>query len=165
MSKKIIIDLIVLLVVAGFGYFYFNKNQQSKSTSNTPATQVTSQVTTQPSTSATNNAIDCGTDQNCFTRNYKTCTPAKVGGGATVIKGGSISNCEIYLEGPSLTDGTRMLGMNCIVDVRDYEKDTAQGFAKGAVISGYITFFKLANCQGPYLDDLNKMIERTTRGQ
>lgn len=30
MSKKIIIGLIVL-IVAGFGYFYFNKNQQSKS--------------------------------------------------------------------------------------------------------------------------------------
>ena len=159
MSKRIIIGLIVLLVVAGLGYFYLNQYRQSQSTPNTLPTQVTSQVTPQPSSSATNNAIDCGTDQNCFVSNFKTYTPAKWLGGTWIIKGGSIKSCEVYTEGTFPSD-FKTVGMTCLLDVSDYEKTDAA--KQGGVVS--ITSYalsKLESCQGPLKDGWQRFLEKT----
>lgn len=137
MNTKILLQIIIglLIVVGGVtSYVYFGQNKK---------------------------VVDCGTDQNCFAENLKTCTPSKIGGGATIIKGGSVNNCELYFEGASPSDPKTPLGLTCLINVTD--TTTAMGKSwlfKDANIAAYILFNKMDSCQGPYKDELTKMVEK-----
>jgi len=133
MSKKTLILVIIGLVLAvGAGlYLYFFQYKK---------------------------VVDCGTDQNCFTENLKSCTPTKFYGGAWIIKGGSIKSCEVYQEGTDPSDLKKNIGMTCIINVGDYEEFTKQGVL--ANINMYI-LSKLENCQGPLKDQLQSIFDKS----
>ncbi|MBI2655522.1 hypothetical protein HYX06_03815 [Candidatus Woesearchaeota archaeon] len=72
--------------------------------------------------------VDCGTDVTCFYKNFRTCTPSKVGGGAMEIKGGSVKSCNIHAEtdNPSFQNGEikhEILTMKCTIRDTDTFKD------------------------------------------
>jgi len=92
--------------------------------------------------------VDCGTDAPCFYKNFRSCTPSKVSGGAMEVKGGSIKACDVYFEGdnPSFENGElkhEKVTMECTVTNTDTYKDTA--------INGYDIAIK-NSCSGTLYD-------------
>lgn len=145
------VALVVLVVVLAGVVGYFVLSRKSVKT----PTDQSVQVTTQSPSSQTNNTIDCGTDQNCFIKYFKTCTPAKwlIKTDATwIIKGGSIGSCEVSTEGPGPSDE-----MTCRMDVSVYEKFASDNpkAPTDAVWGMYVLGNLKSNCQGPLKDKSN----------
>ena len=95
--------------------------------------------------------IDCGTDTACFSKNFKSCTPAKIYGGTTEIKGGMPKSCNIFfqsMDDPKYTDGKR-LTMECVVQNTDTFKDEE--------MNGYFAMQKGASCKGDLYDFYSKL--------
>ncbi len=136
MNKKTLILVIIGLVLAGgvASYLYFVQFKK---------------------------VTDCGTDENCFNRNLKTCTPTKFYGGAWIIKGGSIKKCEVYTESKDLSDPDlkRNIGMTCFIDISDYEESVAKAGGGLANINTYILLEKLESCQGPLKDQNQRILK------
>ncbi len=98
--------------------------------------------------------IDCGTDTTCFMKNFKTCTPSKVLGGSTVVKGGTPKSCQVYFEGdnPTYKDGKIVQGekmsMECEVpDTNMFEDELFNGFT-------ILKIADISSCKGTFYDSL-----------
>ena len=101
--------------------------------------------------------IDCGTDQACFVKNLKTCTPAKVGGGAMEVKGGTSKNCQVYFEGgydPFKEGEAAKEKMKMICTISD--TNAIDGKALSGEFAGIalIELISKSQCQGSYYDFL-----------
>ena len=95
--------------------------------------------------------IDCGTDTACFSKNFKTCTPAKIFQGTTEIIGGTSKSCNILFQStddPKYTGGKR-LTMQCTVQNTDTFKDEE--------MNAYFAFEKGAKCNGDLYDFYSKL--------
>ncbi len=106
--------------------------------------------------------IDCGLDQGCFAKNFRSCTPAKIGGGSMVIKGGTPDACEIYIYSPETKfDGKVIqeeMSMTCITNpsspTTQYEAVELGGFLM-------LELMDKADCKGTLFDTLNEIYTET----
>ncbi len=95
--------------------------------------------------------IDCGTDTICFSKNFRTCTPSKIYGGATLIKRGTPQACEIYFESAeNKLAGLEKMSMVCTL------KDTAS--YTDYEMNAYDVFLK-SDCQGSLADTYAKIVK------
>jgi len=108
----------------------------------------------------TKKAVDCGTDGACFMKNFKTCTPSKLGGGATEVKGGTTKSCQVYFEGdnPSFKDGKIVQGekltMECVVpDTNAFDDEIFTGFT-------LLKLVEKSSCKGSYYDLLAPSLDK-----
>ncbi|MCK5286147.1 MAG: hypothetical protein KAJ58_02900 [Candidatus Pacebacteria bacterium] len=122
---KIIIALVLLIGVVGL--YTYSKNQ----------TQI----------------IDCELDTECFVENFISCTPAKIGGGAMIIKGGKPESCEIYLFNPEAKIKDQIfseeMAMTCITN-----SSFPTNKFKTIDMIGFLPFelVEKANCEGKLAD-------------
>ena len=103
--------------------------------------------------SCSKGVIDCGTDTACFTKNFRTCTPSRIYGGLTEVKGGTPKSCQVYLqsqENPKYTGG-KVLSMECTVQNTDTFKDDA--------INMLGIMDKSSSCSGTLYDEMNKLLQ------
>ena len=95
--------------------------------------------------------VDCGTDTLCFSKNFKICTPSKIYGGTTEIKGGTPKSCNIVFQStddPKYTGGKRLM-MECSVSNTDTFKDEE--------MNAYFAFQKGSQCSGDLYDFYSKL--------
>ena len=96
--------------------------------------------------------IDCGTDTSCFSSNFRTCTPSKIYGGSTEIRGGTPQACNVFmldLTDPKYTGGQR-LSMECTVKNTNTFKDEEMN-AVGIIQKG-------SSCKGTLYDQMSKIL-------
>lgn len=92
--------------------------------------------------------IDCGTDTLCFSKNFKTCTPSKIYGGITEIKGGTPKDCDVVFQSTDDRQytGGKILQMECKIKNTDNFKDEE--------INAYFAFQKGAKCTEIYMTSI-----------
>lgn len=86
--------------------------------------------------------VDCGTDQACWARSFRSCQRASFFGGLMEIKEGAADSCRIAFssgDDPQFTAGVR-LTMECLVtDTSSYREDEMNGLGvarKGGKCTG-----------------------------
>jgi hypothetical protein len=104
--------------------------------------------------------IDCGLDQECFKENFRSCTPAKIGGGAIIIEGGRPESCEIFAFSPESKIDNQVfseeMSMTCITNLSfpttEFEAINMGGFLMMELV-------EKANCEGTLADIYKETLE------
>lgn len=138
MNKTILVALV--LVIAGAGVWYWQSNSKES-----PSVSNSSQEV---------NSIDCGTDTACFAKNFRSCAPSKIYGGAAEIKEGTANSCIVFfasMDDPKYTGGER-LTMNCTVKNTNTFKDED--------MNAFSIYEKGAECSGPLYDIYQRISPR-----